>query len=204
MRSDIIACYPFRFGAAFPAGYGRPVLPLQLQRLPNETHICWCEMCAERGTPRSLRLPTIPYSLTFMWWRTRTDKVCCYAFSRVGRGRHQTNARNFFSFSFFSICPSCRASFSSRSVMCVCTSVCVLAIPARKADLIDATLPRQHTSRPDYSLEPTWRSSLCSGDIPKTVGTSSNPMHSPTHAALRGIGRLCWTLTVVYKIIGLM
>lgn len=130
MRSDIIACYPFRFGAAFSAGYGRPVLPLQLQRLPNETHICWCEMCAERGTPRSLRLPTIPYSLTFMWWRTRTDKVCCYAFSRVGRVRHQTNARNFYSFSFFSICPSCRASFSSRSVMCVCTSVCVLAIPS--------------------------------------------------------------------------
>lgn len=102
MRSDIIACYPFRFGAAFPAGYGRPVLPLQLQRLPNETHICWCEMCAERGTPRSLRLPTIPYSLTFMWWRTRTDKVCCYAFSRVGRVRHQTNARNLYSLSLSS------------------------------------------------------------------------------------------------------
>lgn len=82
---------------------------------------------AERGTPRSLRLH-IAYPLTFMWWRTRTIKVCCYAFSRVGRVRHQKNARNFYSLSLFSICPSCIASFSSRSVI-VCMYKCVKCSP---------------------------------------------------------------------------
>lgn len=93
--------------------------------------------------------------------------------------------------------------FQQKRNVCMYKCMCV-GHTLRNADLIDATLLRQHTSRPDHSLEPTWRSSLCSGDIPKTVGTSSDPTHSPTHAALRGVGRLCWTLTVVYQIIGLM
>lgn len=93
--------------------------------------------------------------------------------------------------------------FQQKRNVCMYKCMCV-GHTLRNADLIDATLLRQHTSRPDHSLEPTWRSSLCSGDIPKTVGTSSDPTHSPTHAALRGVGRLCWTLTVIYQIIGLM
>lgn len=87
-------------------------------------------MCAERGTPRSLRLPTIPYSLTFMWWRTRTDKVCCYALSRVGRVRHQTNARIFYSLFLQHLAVMQGKLFQQKRNVCMYKCMCVLAIPA--------------------------------------------------------------------------